>query len=79
MQAHPLTINNQLWAGLTPVYLRYYLEIRIEIYAKFYLDINSLKKSVYLLIYSFIYEYLFKFNGNLKKKTKNVVFFFILL
>lgn len=76
MQAHPLTINNQLWAGLTPVYLRYYLEIRIEIYAKFYLDINSLKKkSVYLFIYSFIYEYLFKFNSNLKKKRKNVFFF----
>lgn len=54
MQAHPLTINNQLWAGLTPVYLRYYLEIRIEIYAKFYLDINSLKK-IRLFIYLFVY------------------------
>ena len=75
MQAHPLTINNKLWAGLTPVYLRYYLEIRIEIYAKYYLDINSLKKiRLYLFIYSFIYEYLFKFNSNLKKKRKNVVF-----
>ena len=77
MQAHPLTINNQFWAGLTPVYLRYYLEIRSEIYAKFYLDINSLKKNpfIYLFIYSFIYEYLFKFNSNLKKKRKNVVVF----